>query len=183
MKKLLSNNKTGALMAILILAAGSISIDGIIQFVMAQDGDTLKNLLGGCIYGACKNTTISGGSGGGQPTPNMATLIVRKEVSCPQSGTCPSASYFKITVTGNNVSPKTFDGSTLGTKVTLDAGDYKISETAAFAGFLPSFSGECIQDAVNSPSASGSINAGNSQTCTIKNLIGPTGPQGPPGPP
>jgi hypothetical protein len=132
MPNLLDNNRMGALMTILVLAIGSISIVGTIQFVKGLDGDTLKNLLAGCIYGACKDTKITGNFTNGtlvgcvygackdtqigqsqssneptpkptpEPTPTTGTLIVTKVVSCPTGVTCPQPSDFTIRISSSS---------------------------------------------------------------------------------
>src|SRR5262249_9724376 len=160
--------KMAAWMTILVLAVGSISIVGTAQFVMGLDGDTLKNLLGGCIYGACKDTKITGT----QPTPTTGTLIVTKVCVQAGSASCPPFSDFKITVTGNNPSPDHFEASATGTQVTLGPGQYKVSENKPFFGLI-SFSGDCVKDPENPVfGATGNIKAGETQHCTITNLVG-----------
>src|SRR5262249_22229891 len=117
------------------------------------------------------NANITGGiSGGGQPTPNTATLIVTK--ICKVAGESCSSSDVKITVSGTSPSPSTFQGDAGGTTVTLGPGPYKVSETT-LTGFAITFSGNCQQDVMNGPSASGNINAGETQKCTITNNGGP----------
>jgi len=176
---------------IVILVIGSSIVTT--QFVMGLDGDTLKNLLGGCIYGACKDTKITGNVTDGilagcvfgacknveitgesqQPTPNTATLIVKKFiVNCPEP--CQfDASDFNIQVTGNNPSPSSFQGSDKGTTVTIGPGKYTVSETLPSGDntfFLAKFAGDCQKDDDN-PSATGNIKAGETQECTINNNI------------
>ena len=74
------------------------------------------------------------------------------------------ASDFNITVTGGFVAPwAVFPGSETGTTVTLDAGGYSVSESA-IDGYQASLSDDC----------SGSIDAGQSKTCTITNTYAPT---------
>ena len=55
-------------------------------------------------------------------------------------------------------------------EVTLGTGKYTVSETAAFAGFQFTFSGNCVQDDDN-PSATGNINAGETQHCQVVNTL------------
>ena len=158
---------------------------------MGLDGDTLKNLLGGCIYGACKDTKITGNftdgtlagcvfgacknveiTGESQSTPNKATLIVTKEVICSAPTICGgfTPNTFNIQVTGNNPSPSFFKGSDTGTTVTLGPGNYKISETLPpGSAFDAAFAGDCQKD--GSLSATGNINAGETQKCTITNTF------------
>ena len=102
------------------------------------------------------NTTISGPTCATPPT--TATLNIVKTVINDNGGTAV-ASDFTIGVTGTNASPSSFTGSEAGVEVTLDAGDYSVSETAGPDGYLASGSGNC----------SGTISAGETKTCTITN--------------
>src|SRR5215510_873898 len=125
MKKFLDNNVT-AIMTIVILAVGSISGVGMAQFVIGSDGSLLSNILGGCIYGACKDTKITGNVTDGilagciygacknveikgqnasssqltpNPPPTTGILIVTKVVSCPNNpASCPPPSDFTIRI-------------------------------------------------------------------------------------
>src|SRR5262245_16305726 len=188
MKNFLSNNKNrmGALLTILVLAVGSISIIGTSQFVMGSDGGNINGSIIACVYGACKDNTFNGGTsssgggggGGGQPTPTTATLIVTKVISDPQ-GFCSiphdkcSPSDFTITVTDDNPTPASFKGSgPPGTEVTLGPGKYTVSEDPVSPGFT-TFSGDCKVNA-GGTSASGTIAAGDKQTCTITNPAPPS---------
>ena len=111
--------------------------------------------------------TVHTDNGGvGQTTPNTGTLIVTKVCSFT-THTCPSGD-FTIKVTGNNPSPESFQGSALGTQVTLGPGPYKVSEEEE-GGFLIIFSGNCKQTGVFTDSATGNIKAGETQTCKITN--------------
>ena len=160
------DNKKSALAIIVILAVGAISGVATAQFVMASQIGKL------CVFFACGNANITGGttSSSGQPTPNTATLIVTK-ICVVLGESCPSSDV-KITVTGNSPSPSTFNGDAKGTTVTLGPGAYKVTETT-LTGFAITFSGSCQQEGLNSPSATGSISAGDSQECTITNNGGP----------
>jgi archaellum component FlaG (FlaF/FlaG flagellin family) len=183
MLKFLSNNRVGALMTILVLAVGSVSIVGSIQFVKGLDDGNINGSIIACVYGACKDNTFNGGTsssaGGGQPTPTTATLKVIKEVDnsrCPAgSSACPlSPGDFSIQVSGNNPSPSTpFQGSTTGTQVTLGPGQFVVTEVVTHTGYSISFKNDCTQTGgVNS--AIGSINAGEAKTCTITNTFNPS---------
>jgi hypothetical protein len=201
MKNLLHNNRITVF--IVILAIGSVSGVVTAQFVIGSDGDTLKNLLGGCIYGACKDTKITGnvtdgilagciygackdtritgenssggGSGGGQPTPNAAKLTVIKKVNCAIPCGQFEPKDFEIKVTKSDGSTQSFPGSATGTQVTLPPGDYTISETPPSSDvfiFGNDFSGNCHRlDAT--ADATGSIEAGEEQECTITNTFNP----------
>src|SRR5262249_17631644 len=142
MKNFLSNNGIGAVMTILVLTVGSISIIGTTHMAKADQVGKV------CVFFACGNANITGGSssssggggGGGQPTPTTGTLFVIK--TCPAAQACRPEG-FTITVSGNNPSPASFKGSgDPGTKVTLDPGVYSVNENPP-AGFTVSFSGDC----------------------------------------
>src|SRR5262249_14406976 len=130
MKNFLDNNRMSALMTILVLAVGSISIVGTSQFVLGQDGSGSDGSVVGCVYSGCKNTTISGGSSGGggggaQPTSNTATLnVIKKFTDCVGC----KVIFYKIRVTGNNPQPFVFEPSETGTQVTIGPGQYEVTE-------------------------------------------------------
>jgi hypothetical protein len=170
MKHFFDNNKRlDALMTILVLAVGSISIVGIGTTHVAMASQIGKL----CVFFACGNATINGGTsggGGGQPTPNTATLTVIKKVSGCTPGTagCPDPKDFQITVSGVTASPSSFPGDAGGTTVTVSPGTYTVSENTG--PVVPMFSGNCKQtDPANLFSATGTISAGDQQTCTITN--------------
>ena len=182
MQNFIDNNNTrgGALVTILVLSIGAISTVGTSQFVMGLDGDNINGSIIACVYGACKDNTFNGGTsgGGGQPSPTTATLIVTKVISDPQ-GFCSiphdkcSPSDFTITVTDDNPTPASFKGSgPPGTEVTLGPGKYTVSEDPVSPGFT-TFSGDCKVNA-GGTSASGTIAAGDKQTCTITNPAPPS---------
>jgi hypothetical protein len=90
-------------------------------------------------------------------------LIVIKHVINDNGGAATSAN-FTMEVSGNNVNLVNFAGSEAGVNVALDAGSYSVSETGP-AGYAPSFSADCT----------GSIDIGETKTCTITNNdISPT---------
>jgi len=64
-----------------------------------------------------------------------------------------------LTVTGNNPTPSTFSGSESGTTVTLGGGTYSVVETGTGNGYTISYSPDC----------SGTINPGETKTCTVTN--------------
>jgi hypothetical protein len=90
---------------------------------------------------------------------------------------------FNITVTDTNPTPSEFAGSASGTIVTLGEGDYTVTEDpdetsisadlatlgSNITGPNISITGNCIQTDVNSTSATGTIAAGESQTCNLEN--------------
>jgi hypothetical protein len=135
---------------------------------------------------------------------NNSNLNVTKLVTCQQvdgSGLFPSIQQislgcddllnlitedqFNITVTDTNVSPSNFNGSEIGTLVTLDAGGFTVTEEpydsvaeevadfedvqTEITGPSPSFSGDCTQTGIGSFSATGEIAAGGQETCNIVN--------------
>jgi hypothetical protein len=95
-----------------------------------------------------------------------ATLYVIKHVINNDIGTMV-ASDFSITVTGNNPTPANFNGvENPGTAVTIDAGPYSVDE-ALTIGYDKTLSTDCV----------GTINVGETKTCTITNNdIPPTPP-------
>ena len=138
------------------------------------------------------------------PVANDSNLIVTKLVTCQQvdgSSLVPSIQQlsqncgdslalitedqFNITVTDTNVSPSNFNGSEIGTLVTLDAGPFTVTEEpydsvaeevasledvqTEITGPSPSFSGDCTQTGIDSFSATGDIAAGGQETCNIVN--------------
>ena len=62
------------------------------------------------------------------PTPQTGTLLVTNDITCPQGFTCPQPSDFTMHVTGNNPDPSSFSGSSSGTTVTLNPGNYNVAE-------------------------------------------------------
>ena len=90
--------------------------------------------------------------------PITAKLIVTKKVINNGIGD-KKPSDFTITVRGNNPSPSSFSGSSSGTSVTLRAGSYKAIETERPSGYTSSYSSGC----------SGTIDAGQTEDCTITN--------------
>jgi hypothetical protein len=105
-------------------------------------------------------------------------LLVKKVVVCttPGSSDC-QPSKFGITVTGtNNPNPASFPASESGTLVTFSGpGTYTIIEGPIPPSFLPSnggittFSGDCTKTMLFN-TATGTISAGEHQTCIITNI-------------
>jgi hypothetical protein len=93
------------------------------------------------------------------PTPPTGTVTVFKQVV----GGTAQPSDFTMRVEGNNPSPSTFQGSSSGTTVTLGQGSYQLTETTVADDYTPSFSSGC----------SGTISAGQTQTCTVTNTFTP----------
>jgi len=63
--------------------------------------------------------------------------------------------------------PNTFNGDAAGTTVTVSPGTYTVSENTG--PVAPVFSDDCQQDPANLFKATGTISAGETQTCTIAN--------------
>lgn len=83
-------------------------------------------------------------------------LTVIKHVINDNDGT-KTASDFTMNVAGTNVSDSSFPGDEAGTKVTLDAGAYEVTESV-LSGYKDSYD-----------NCSGTIKNGESRTCTITN--------------
>jgi len=142
------------------------------------------------------NTNIVTGVGD-NVTESTATLNVTKTRTCnPTDGaSSPAAVYcndlentitpddFNITVTGNNPNPSEFVGSNLiPVVVTLGAGNYEVTEELPDLPTPPegvtvsrttTFDGNCTDVDPSDPEsivATGTIDAGESQTCNIDNL-------------
>ena len=75
---------------------------------------------------------------GTAPSTQTGTLLVTKNVTCPDGFSCPTPSDFTMRVTGTpgngNPSPDSFAGSDQGTTVTLNLGRYNVTED--FQDFL-----------------------------------------------
>jgi uncharacterized repeat protein (TIGR01451 family) len=116
-------------------------------------------------YAASYSADCSGSIASGQTKTctitnddKAAKLVVIKHVVNDDGGTAV-AGDFDITVTGGNASPGSFAGAEApGTNVTLDAGNYNVTE-AAESGYTAEYSSDC----------SGSIANGQTKTCTITN--------------
>jgi hypothetical protein len=116
--------------------------------------------------------------------PTTGTLLVRKLCVTSQGFGCDPNFHFPIEITGNNnpqPQPSTFvltpDSSQL---VRLGPGTYTITEgTPAGVPIIATFSGNCMQSGLLS--ATGTISAGEDQTCTINNLRLPPPSPPPPG--
>jgi RTX calcium-binding nonapeptide repeat (4 copies) len=88
------------------------------------------------LSGTAMTSALQPGSVYGQ---GQATLRVVKQVICELPSICEIApSDFRITVTGNNPNPASFDGSAAGTTVNLGLGTFSVTETrpAPPAGLL-----------------------------------------------
>jgi hypothetical protein len=116
-----------------------------------------------------KNAQQSPPAAGTAPSTQTGTLMVTKNVTCPDGFSCPTPSDFTMRVTGTqgngNPSPGTFAGSEEGTTVTLNLGSYNVTEDFEDSASSPlkvvrNFSEGC----------SGSITtAGEGRECNVTN--------------
>ena len=86
-----------------------------------------------------------------------AHLLVKKHVINDNGGTS-IASDFTLNVSGESPSPASFTGDEGGVSVTINAGDYDVTE-GGHAGYSVSFSADC----------EGTIGIGEEKTCTVTN--------------
>jgi uncharacterized repeat protein (TIGR01451 family) len=119
----------------------------------AFSGDCDGNGSVSLAYGDEKTCTVT--------NSKLPILTVVKEVV----GGIKSPGDFQIGVSGNNPSPSTFPGSAQGTVVILGPGAYDVSETED-PRYTASYSADCKD---------GSIDYGESKTCTITNTRKPSG--------
>jgi hypothetical protein len=100
--------------------------------------------------------------------PEIAELTVVKLVTCDfvnlPLDLCPLPDEFTMNVEGNNPSPSSFPGSSQGTIVTLEPGQYEVTEIAP-----PTPPGVEFDGGTFSADCTGDINVGESKTCTITN--------------
>src|SRR5919106_1712151 len=100
--------------------------------------------------------------------PKTAELTVIKLVTCDfidlPLDLCPLPDEFTMNVAGNNPSPSSFPGSSQGTVVTLEPGQYDVTEEAP-----PTPPGVEFDGGTFSVDCTGDIAAGESKTCTITN--------------
>ncbi len=89
------------------------------------------------------------------PPPEPATLHVIKQVV---GDNADPASSFTINVSGTNVSDTSFPGDDAGTDITLDPGDYSVTEVE-LEGYDVDYSEDC----------EGTVEEGDEKTCTITN--------------
>src|SRR5918994_2759781 len=102
--------------------------------------------------------------------PKMGTLVVMKQV-VNEGGGDKKPSDFTITVNGNNPTPSSFAGSSSGTTITVNEGSYNVKEEEGPyispdyvpGRYTPSYSSECT----------GTIQAGETVSCTISNKYNP----------
>lgn len=110
--------------------------------------------LGGTVNGSYSNQVIKSEI----TFPQKTKLIIIKHVVNDNGGT-KSASDFKLNITANNPSQVSVAGTeNPGAEITLDPGEYSVDETDP-EGYIKSLSQDC----------SGTINAGETKTCTVTN--------------
>ena len=127
-----------------------------------------------------KLVTCQQADGGG-----LVPSIQQLSANCDNLLALITEDQFNITVTDTNVNPSNFNGSEIGTLVTLGAGPFTVTEEpydsvaeevaglediqTEITGPSPSFSGDCNQTGIGSFSATGEIGAGGQETCNIVN--------------
>ncbi len=122
--------------------------------------------------GAAGGTGNNGNGTTPTPPPTTGTLNVCKVVN-NGPGLNFEPSDFTFTFTSEGANPAEFAGSADCTAVTVPEGPYSFGETLdALALFTTTASGDCTQDSRFIPAFHGSINAGDTQTCTVTNNIG-----------
>jgi hypothetical protein len=110
---------------------------------------------------------------GEEPPPDeSATLSVCKEVD-DQAGGVVFPFDFEITVTGNNPSPAEFVGDEDCVDVTIGPGEYTVDETFSGTGFevTTTVQGDCDPGDPDVLPATGEIQSGEHQTCTLINTV------------
>lgn len=97
-----------------------------------------------------------------------AELTVIKLVTCDfidlPLELCPSPNEFTMNVAGNDPSPSSFPGSSQGTVVTIEPGQYDVTEVAP-----PTPPGVEFDGGTFSTDCTGDIATGESKTCTVTN--------------
>ena len=179
-------------------ANGTQGPPGIVNAELCPAGTDLENVyvLNGTTAESCNFETPSTGSLSVLKTVTCTPAIASLQPACDAiiAGTgAPSGQItpndFNITVTGNNPNPSQFNGSSTAVVVTLDPGSYNVTDigypsssqalSAVIAQFptitsiVPNiiFSGNCDQILGASQTATGTIAAGDSQTCNIENAF------------
>ncbi|HET7148827.1 MAG TPA: hypothetical protein VFI73_10055, partial [Candidatus Nitrosopolaris sp.] len=117
-------------------------------------------------YVTTYSSGCSGTAGGGAPinctvtnlhTPVVGNLVVTTKVDSTNGG-IKKPSDFTISMKGNSPTPSSFAGSSSGTTVTLKPGIYSVTESQ-ISGYVTTYSSGC----------SGSIDAGQTLSCTVAN--------------
>ena len=179
-------------------ANGTQGPPGIVNAELCPPDTDLENVfvLNGTTAESCNFETPSTGSLSVLKTVTCTPAIASLQPACDAiiAGTgAPSGqitpNYFNITVTGNNPNPSQFNGSSTAVVVTLDPGSYNVTDigypsvTDALSEIIDefqgistiiqttTFSGDCTQILNNLQTATGTIAAGDSQTCNIENAF------------
>jgi hypothetical protein len=110
-----------------------------------------------------------------EPRPETATLNVCKEVVNVDNADAVPSDFILRFDRGNNPIPDEFPGNADCTEVTIGPGEYVIAEeefNRDLAVIDRSASGDCVSTVgIDSPTATGTITAGETQTCTITNTV------------
>ena len=124
-----------------------------------------KECSGNMRDGESKKCTITNTYSEPPPPITTAKIIVTKKV-INEGGGDREPSDFTITVDGNNPTPSSFDGSSSGTTITINAGSYNVTEEGPDVSsdyvpgrYTPSYSSNCA----------GEIQSGDTVRCTITN--------------
>jgi YVTN family beta-propeller protein len=152
-------------------ASFSGSADG--TTVILEKGKYSISETGPSGYNLTSSSQCSGGINGGETRrcnltntfvkPSPPALTVIKKVINQGGGTGGKASDFTISVSGNNPSPRSFQGnSNTGTIVKLQPGRYSVAESGP-TGYSSNYSSDC----------SGTINSGQAKNCIITNTYNP----------
>lgn len=159
--------------------------------VVGCDGTGSVGSSGDTIIGSC-----NGGGNDSNCSGSEATLDVIYLVDCQSTGGQPSndavcsealdiapPSAFPVTIDANNPNPSTFPGSSDGTRVTLDAGQYRLDSdidqaqddleqglnTEEVSFDIGASGGSCTNG--ESGDAVGTVRAGQHQTCIVQITI------------
>jgi YVTN family beta-propeller protein len=125
-----------------------------------------KECSGNMREGESKRCTITNTYSEPSPPITTANIIVTKKV-INDGGGDKKPSDFTITVNGNNPTPSSFDGSSSGTTITINEGNYNVTEEEGSdvsydyvpGKYTPSYSSNCA----------GEIQAGDTVRCTVTN--------------
>lgn len=138
-----------------------VSETGTSTYAAAFGGDC--NASGTVALAAGDNKTCTITNDDIQPQLNVIKIVLNNA-----SGTAVP-SNFTISVVGSSTSQSSFPGNSSGTLITLNAGDYLVSE-ASSTGYFSATSTDCV----------GTIEIGEAKTCTITNSDTAFSPNQPP---
>ena len=149
-----------------------------------EDTEFQNEQIQECIAAATREGDINnpgnGDGDGGTPTPDgppeeeppeTATLSVCKDVRDPTSTFEPED--FEFTVTGNSPVPDRFPGDNEDgcVDVTIGPGEYTVSEAVPTDRSAATVAGDCVEESREGLSATGEIQAGETQECRFINAI------------